>query len=282
MKTPLSPQDWQNLSAYLDHQLSTREQAHLEERLIQQPELREGLEELRETRLMLRSVPRRKLPHAFTLTRAMAAEQSRRRSIWAPVFGVSSLASFLLLIVSILFALGPRAAQVAMQEAPAAPVPTAQIVYWGGLPAAEGMGGGGGGDVGTPLGMGGGEPSPQMKAEAAQPLQAPQATQVPMAVQKAMPTETTLPDMRETPTDIPRAMDSTTANEPSGGGNPILGIRPTNEQGQMLPTVVTASVERAENQPTAMNSMAVWRMALLILSLLTGAAALFLWRRSHK
>jgi len=172
MKTQLSPQDWQQLSAYLDGQLSTTEKERLETRLRTQTNLRTGLEEISQTRAVLRSVPHRKVPHNFTLTRAMVAEQTRRRSAWFPVLSFTSLASLVVLVaVSLLsqFQFGalsaaPAAAPVAMQAARSADQPTAQpqIIQWGNGGAGGGMGGGGGGDGGavpqTAMGKGGASP----------------------------------------------------------------------------------------------------------------------------
>jgi hypothetical protein len=169
MKTQLSPQDWQQLSAYLDGQLSTTEKERLETRLRSQSSLRSGLEEINHTRTLLRSVPRRKVPHNFVLTRAMVAEQTRRRSAWFPVLSFTSLVSVVsLVVVSLLFQFrlgaltaapaAPVAMQAARSDQAGAAQPTAQpmIIQWG-----NGGMGGGGGAGGAPAianGMGGGPP----------------------------------------------------------------------------------------------------------------------------
>jgi hypothetical protein len=168
MKTQLSPQDWQQLSAYLDGQLSTTEKERLETRLRSQTSLRSGLEEISQTRTLLRSVPRRKVPHNFVLTRAMVAEQARRRSAWFPVLSFTSLVSLVsLVVISLLsqFRFGalpaapavPVAMQAARSDQAGSAQPTSEpmIIQWG----SGGMGGGGGdGGVNPPLanGMGGG------------------------------------------------------------------------------------------------------------------------------
>ncbi len=119
MKTQLSPQDWQQISAYIDGQLSTTEKERLETRLRSQASLRSGLEEITRTRTMLRSIPRRKVPHNFVLTRAMVAEQARRRSAWFPVLSFTSLASLVTLVVVSLLS---QVRYGALTAAPAAPV----------------------------------------------------------------------------------------------------------------------------------------------------------------
>lgn len=67
----LSPRDWQNLSEYLDGVLDTESARNLEIRLKAEPKLRQALDELRRTRLLLRSAPRLRAPRKFTLTSAM-------------------------------------------------------------------------------------------------------------------------------------------------------------------------------------------------------------------
>lgn len=71
MKTS-SWRDVELLSAYLDGQLSPRQKARLEARLKQDAALRQTLAGLRQTRALLRRMPPRRVPRAFTLTAAMA------------------------------------------------------------------------------------------------------------------------------------------------------------------------------------------------------------------
>jgi len=67
MNTP-SFRDVEQLSAYLDGKLSPAERARLESRLRADPALASVLEELRQTRAVLRSMPQRRAPRSFTLT----------------------------------------------------------------------------------------------------------------------------------------------------------------------------------------------------------------------
>ena len=71
MTTP-SFRDVERLSAYLDGQLSQAEKTRLEMRLRSDPELVTVLEELRQSRSMLRRTPQRRVPRNFTLTPKMA------------------------------------------------------------------------------------------------------------------------------------------------------------------------------------------------------------------
>lgn len=71
MKTP-SFRDVEQLSAYLDGQLSQAEKTRLEMRLQSDPALAPVLDELRQVRALLRRTPQRRTPRNFTLTPKMA------------------------------------------------------------------------------------------------------------------------------------------------------------------------------------------------------------------
>jgi len=256
MKTQLSPQDWQQLSAYLDGQLSTTEKERLETRLRNQTNLRSGLEEISQTRAVLRSVPRRKVPHNFTLTRAMVAEQTMRRSAWFPVLSFTSLASLVVLVaVSLLsqFQYGALsaapAAPVAMQAAREAALPTAQpqIIQWGN----GGIGGGGGGDGGavpqTATGMGGGspqEPQPNTMMKG-QPTPEAGAESGPTATESAGP-DLTAPNTGAA-TEAPGATPA-----PALVAAPPVEATPTPAEAGIVPGVPPAAPAQAsENTPTS-------------------------------
>jgi anti-sigma factor RsiW len=98
----LSPHEWQTLSEYLDGQLSNRELQEVEARLQARVEFRMALEELRQTRTLLRSLPKRRAPRNFTLTPAMVESMGGKppkpRGAY-PFFRLASaLASFLLVM----------------------------------------------------------------------------------------------------------------------------------------------------------------------------------------
>jgi anti-sigma factor RsiW len=71
MTTP-SRRDLEQLSAYLDGQLSQSDRARLEIRIKSDAGLAAALEELRQTRAFLRRTPQRHAPRNFTLTPGMA------------------------------------------------------------------------------------------------------------------------------------------------------------------------------------------------------------------
>lgn len=184
MNTQPDSREWETLSAYLDNALSPIEKQQLEARLQTSPELQQILHELRITRALLRSVPRRRAPRNFTLTPQMAGIHRQQRAAWlVPVFSMSSALATLLLVISLfveMFAAPGAAAPMHLVAAPSDAQPQAEMNTLAALEATEtpmiitwghpGMGGGGGMDM--PYGMaaegkgGGGEPEPMMKMEA--------------------------------------------------------------------------------------------------------------------
>lgn len=106
----ISEQDFDQLSAYLDNQLSAKEKLALEARLLVEPELKTTLRALRLQARALRDLPRVKIPRNFTLT-AKQAEAIRppRRSFFETLFpafrlatSLSATAFVVLLTVSVL------------------------------------------------------------------------------------------------------------------------------------------------------------------------------------
>ncbi len=67
--------DIENLSAYLDHELSEDEENQLRSRLAQDASLRDELEDLRLTRYTLRHTPKVRRQRSFTLTPEMVKKQ---------------------------------------------------------------------------------------------------------------------------------------------------------------------------------------------------------------
>ena len=95
MRAQLSNRDYEQLSAYLDGQLAPGDQRRLEERLRARPELKTALDELSQTRALLRMAPKRRAPRNFTITPAMVGEQkpARRGGMFGGLFPVLSFAS---------------------------------------------------------------------------------------------------------------------------------------------------------------------------------------------
>jgi hypothetical protein len=98
MKPQISSRDLNSLSLFLDGQLSPAERQRLERRLEGNHALRQALIEMQQTRTLLRSMPKRRAPHNFTLSPQMVGVRERR-SVF-PVMGfVSALASILFVLV---------------------------------------------------------------------------------------------------------------------------------------------------------------------------------------
>lgn len=142
--------DAELLSAYLDGRLSPSEAARLEARLSTDKNLKTTLDELRETRTLLRQLPRRRAPRNFRLTPQMAGIRPPAPRAY-PAFRLATALVALLFVVAVgLNAFVPLAAS-RLTAAPA--------------PQGFGMGGGGG-----PA-----ESQPSAATEA--PLEAPFAAQ---------------------------------------------------------------------------------------------------------
>ena len=100
MKTP-SFRDLEKLSAFLDGKLSQEEGARLTSRLESDADLRTSLEELRQTRALLRRMPKRRAPRNFTLTPKTARVRPPvPRSV--PAFGWASAVAVVLFALTFL------------------------------------------------------------------------------------------------------------------------------------------------------------------------------------
>ena len=248
MAIQITPRDWEAVSAYLDHQLSEKEQAQIEARLSNEPELREALESLRRSRLVLRSAPRLRAPRNFTLTASMAGIK-HGSSAPVGIYPVLRLASMLATLFFVLVTVGSFAIQTSQ--------PAQSIVMRSEIENAQpapkfGMGGGGGGSDA--------------------PAPAPLATQEEMSVQmeNAMaPAESGA--IQATP--LSKAM-ATAAPEQLQAFNALLE------------TTVMDDAPPAAEKPAASqtNGRMVWSLVrvlqviLALLALICGAAALYLRR----
>ena len=166
MKSQPKTRHMQQLSAYLDGQLPTRQASRLEKRMQMDPGLRAEYESLLHTRSLLRSLPSRRVPRNFTLTPDMVRTPQRRMpSFLIPTLRLSSSAAALILVLTFALelagGLAPRMAMTAQEAMPqavmemAADAPqteaTPMILLWNAQPPgmgggmdtlAEGMGGG--------------------------------------------------------------------------------------------------------------------------------------------
>ncbi len=213
--------DVEQLSALLDGKLSPAEAAKLEARLKSDPNLKSILEDLTETRSLLRRMPRRKAPRNFTLTPQMAGVKPPvPRSV--PTLRFATLLATFLLV----FSLATNALVPALQRTASAP--------------AYGMGGGGGGADPTM--------EAQLLAEAGIATEAPAATLLPPAAAEPLnPQSTLIPTLSAeeqarlypTPTPEPSLKDTGPAAEPFAQSAPAQEPQPEAAPGPVpLPWLV--------------------------------------------
>lgn len=310
MTTNLSPKDWQALSAYLDGQLSQQEQARLEKRLGENPVLQTGLAELRQTRTILRGLPKRKAPRNFYLSPAMV--KPRPVPLAAPALGFASAFSaflFLLVLAGQVFLRSAPAASTSMiritQQVEKAAAPQAvqalpEIITWGtptplGYSANSVPGYGGGGIPAE--GIGGGAPEIEFTVTPMPPA-ATQASSGPSLMAQPQPTRT---DERlvTPPTATPEAPQPTDTTEPTQtspaptatptppapvadqlatAGNPILGLE--TGQRELQSNRQATSLPPGAVIPPALD---LSRIALLlaIASIASALAAFWIYRKSR-
>jgi hypothetical protein len=246
MKNQITTRDIEQLSAYLDNQLSGKERALLESRLKTNPQLRNELQAINQTRLMLRQLPRHKAPHNYYIK--AEAVQRRPHLNLAPVFGmVSAVATVLLVVVLLSSRMVTPTSQVAL--APAASVPSESI------------------SVQEETGRAQASPIPPTEAPPAVAMSAPAsaATSTPFAPpteagETAVPTPTTIYlyaypptativgglSMNQIPTQSPTlSCDNYSGTEPKpGSGVPDYCVTPT----ETIAESVESSLQ--ENTPT--------------------------------
>ncbi len=275
MTNQITPNDWEDLSAYLDNQLSARERADLEHRLQRTPELRQALAELDRVRVTLRSQPRLRAPRNFTLTPQMAGIRpgARRGAVMLPsAYPVLRLASLLATLFFIVVSAGslyvsryapaPREVPVSMENQVRQP--------------AEGKGGGGG--IVPP------QLPPAVAAEAA-------VTQTEAATGmggEAFSAGTTQPGVLEvTPLAPEVAAAPTGAADASAQAELPNSALAQPQSGQPL-----AQAEQPAAQPAEQARPQSWRLAwiilvvvqvlLAILAVASGAAALYMRRSARR
>lgn len=249
MKEQISPKEWILLSSYLDDELNPREKARLESRLLADPGLREALSSLQRTKEILRRTPARRAPRNFTLPAKMAHARPSTTLRLVPALrfssAVAALAAVFLMVSTLMggFSFGrqmaaspeDRAAKeaatlqfesapsIASEEVPAAEGSPPPVVYWGGPPQplqAYGMGGGAADS--PPYGMGGGDGTnpPQVMVMPTEPAE----------TFKMQPTAVPAPLAAVTPT-----AEAQLPEQPLSGSGPILGVAPSDQQGEILP-----------------------------------------------
>jgi len=128
MTKQISRRDWERLSAYLDQQLSAKENAGLVARLDSDIALQSALKELQITRKALSQLPHLSAPRNFTLTPEMVGIQKSQPSRWYPAFRFASVMISLLFVVVIVGDyIGVRTVMPSQQMAAPVMAPAAEI-----------------------------------------------------------------------------------------------------------------------------------------------------------
>jgi len=304
MSNKRNPQDWQLLSAYMDGALPPRQRASLEARLDAEPDLMHDLLQLQQTRRILRSIPHKRAPRSFALTPAMVAK-SRRMPLFA-VLRLSSITTAALSALLAIFGLLPQLARMpaatapvsyeaavpdtgpmmANTEAPAEAAPP--LIQWGQSPdawgSAGGMGGGGDGNVAVDTMPNDtailAEPQPTVVAQS-QPsdprlmptptpainVLVPPPAQTPEPVIEAPVMGTAMPESTARPTEsLKELVDENT--------QPILGIAPTEERGQVTAPAQLPTMETPTGDYTNTEGQPQFRLWLVWATVLSGALSL--------
>ena len=268
----LTSKQWQLLSAYLDGELSEKEKNKAEFLLKSEAQMAQALENLRNTKSLLRLLPIRKVPRQYTLTRqeALANRPGWLVNSLRILSGVSAAALVVLLAADLLQPTMMTSPEVmmesmVMQEAPAAesmtvPADDAQLQPFKFQPAPYGMGMGGGGSAegGTPqiperilpdISIGVGD-TDLVEAESSEPME----------------------DATTLDADM---LDSTRVQE----SGPILGIAPYEQQGTIRMDDADRSLtEEAHIKPRLVLSYLIIEIILLSLALISALIALLIRR----
>ena len=279
----LTAREWQLLSIYADEQTSARQQKKAEELLQKNPDARDALDQIRNTKNMLASLPDLKAPRNFTLKDAPA------RKVNLPTFfnvlRFSAATAALLFIVVVVMNLFPslnplqtaavyqddRSQMMAAETQQEGVTESPDIIFWGGGPApgyAFGKGAGpdaeiGGGDV-QPLGVP--QHAPLLEeGQAAEGI--PQDESAP-AVESGEAELLEMESIDEEKSPINAQKDE----------DLILGIPPVEERGKIQ---VEEQQEVVEMQYQETNSLLLAGISMGVLVLLLSFAAWWLRARSR-
>lgn len=193
--------DVEQLSSYLDGQLSPSDSARLENRLASDPDLVSTLQSLREARGILRSLPHRRAPRNFLLTPRMVGKKPPLPRSY-PVF------RFATALATVLFALSFVTSQMGRLAASAPVIP-------------YGRGGGGGSDMAT-------EAPAMLEPMLAMPAEAP-ATEAPVTQppidQEALPTQMALVMPTPSPEPDAKEQERTMENQSIPAPASVSGVK---------------------------------------------------------
>ena len=120
---PSSDRDLEQLSAYLDGNLSASDRAAFETRLTADSSLQSALDDLRNIKTRLGALPVVRAPRNFTLTPAMIGQSARRASTWLPALNFATAIAAVLFVAVVAGNLLGRSGTVST----AAPAPAAEV-----------------------------------------------------------------------------------------------------------------------------------------------------------
>jgi hypothetical protein len=294
MKMNYSPKDWQLLSNYLDRQLSEQEILVFEKRLVNEPELQQALQEMKQTRFLLQHAKKMPVPRNFTLTPEMAANLRPAKKPLIPLFSFASAIAAIFLIVVLLIDFLPGMLQggmmaksaetnemFAMEAAPMAADQSLEsseapmIIEWG-VPGPRGVGGGGGdpeysSGVTSSLPIGGGVDNP------------PDVYEEPAPIPEEPVEEPEMPQEMPAP-EIASAELKSGEPEPITGAGPILGIRSAEETDAFNNSVLNILEESSDEPIPTLTQPFPWlRFSQILLGSITiifAVTAIILRRRS--
>jgi hypothetical protein len=303
MKAQILQKDWERISAYLDGQLDSKAAEKVKLDLDARPELRKAFAYLQRYKAILNQVPMRRLRRNFTLKPEMVGRKALPRLV--PVFQLASAVIAAVAVVLFAIDLLPSLSNFAAAEpkagsltsAEAAPSSAPEIVYWNGqqnyisgfvgtatVAPAYGMGGGYGGGGGG----GSSESVPVNIAPTPPPYEVPTESPVnpsvsaevgvPPATKEGLtagptPAPTYLVTIPPNPTEI--ALDQAIQ---SGKLSPILGIPPTEQQGQIV-LAPGETLRQATTYAQPSRALTYLGIGLLLLAAAGGIFSLVLARK---
>lgn len=285
-----SKRDWVLLSAYLDGDLSGRKKDNLLRRLKHEPGLQAALENLEHVKKVLGSLPKKKAPRDFRISPEMVEKPIIPSFVRMLQIALAGAAVGLMVLLSLEFfnvlplhqtALVDRdmleketaAVQPEMQTAPFEE-PIFPIIEWHTPDRYAGLGAG--------IGGGGGDGSA--------------SSQLPPWVVLLPDAELSLSELATVGDPVEKELAQTSSEQMEGSveesmrdgtdSGPILGIRPSEEQGKIFGAQPKESAHIAaepELKPASVLENLRWiEIALLAMLLLTGIPALILTKKSRK
>jgi len=270
----INRRDWALLSAYLDGQLDGNSKQRLEQRLQVQEELQFALARLRHTRTLLRSLPTYKVPRNFTLSNEYALLKTRPlQPLTVAMRAASVFAAIAFVVIGIFdFLMKPApsteiftertlpAADRAVDQAQEPP----KIIYWGpalGVDGDKGMG-----QPAYGIGGGGGEGVPMIEEQAALQEELLQTEIEPEMLSEEVQTPDIEPSEKMAAEQIPLE-----------GGEPILGIAPREQRGQIIPLQPTKESQQLTSRRLKFSKKNIRLFEIVFASIAITAGAISWW-----